>query len=220
VFAGRRWVATRDLQTLRYPHDSPIAQPLSRGCYISTYIHQPGHHDEVVRWYIAAMAGNLYPNGRGFTDRTHVFTTHAPYSFGVVRDGEGPMRPWHALDHPYVGLVLEVIDPGHLDRRPELIEKLEHDFVPGQLAGSPAGVCLGFAATVLDNGGVVPGVPDVPDQERLIAVLWLLEVDPRRCWSHFLPHGDLIKSAGGSLLLAAPFIPTLPGTNTYVNELR
>ena len=27
MFAARRWVATRDLQSLRYPDDSPIARP-------------------------------------------------------------------------------------------------------------------------------------------------------------------------------------------------
>ena len=32
-FSGRRWVAPRDLQSLRYPQDSPLAQPLSTGKY-------------------------------------------------------------------------------------------------------------------------------------------------------------------------------------------
>src|SRR6516165_7869611 len=37
MFAGRRWVAPRDLQRLRYPADSAIAQPLNSGCYLSIY---------------------------------------------------------------------------------------------------------------------------------------------------------------------------------------
>jgi len=35
MFAGRRWVAPTNLQALRYPDDSLIAQPLSAGKYIS-----------------------------------------------------------------------------------------------------------------------------------------------------------------------------------------
>ena len=35
--AGRRFVATRDLQLLRYPEDSFIAQPVTAGCYIHLY---------------------------------------------------------------------------------------------------------------------------------------------------------------------------------------
>ena len=32
VFSGRRWVATRDLQLMRFPEDSPVAQPVTAGC--------------------------------------------------------------------------------------------------------------------------------------------------------------------------------------------
>jgi hypothetical protein len=222
VFAGRRWVATRDLQQLRYPKDSRVAQPISRGCYISTYFHQFGHHDEITRWAQVAMADNLYPAGRGFTDRTHVYTTHAPYGFGVVRDADGPMRPWHALSHPYQGMVLEIVDPGDESRRPELARWLEHELIPAQLAGSPISQCLAFLSAPMVGGGagVVPGVPAVEGQERFIALLWFLDVDPRRTWSRFLGHGDAIAAGGGELLLAAPFIPTIPGTEAYVDELR
>src|SRR3954449_4631945 len=37
MFAGRRYVATRDLQLMRYPEDSFIAQPVTAGCYIHLY---------------------------------------------------------------------------------------------------------------------------------------------------------------------------------------
>ena len=36
MFAGRRWVATRDLQLLRYPQDSALARPVTKGCICST----------------------------------------------------------------------------------------------------------------------------------------------------------------------------------------
>ena len=37
MFAGRRWVAPVEMQRLRYPADSVIAQPLDAGKYIGTY---------------------------------------------------------------------------------------------------------------------------------------------------------------------------------------
>jgi hypothetical protein len=220
VFAGRRWVATRDLQQLRYPADSPVAQPVTRGCYISTYLHQYGHHDAITRWARSAMADNLFLRGRGFTDRTHVYTTHAPYGFGVVREVDSPLRDWHALSYPYQGMVLEIIDPGEETRRPALARWAERDFVPGQLAGSPIGQCLAFLSAPMVGDGSVPGVPAVAGQERFLTLLWFLEVDPRRCWSRFKRHGDLVAEAGADLILAAPFVPTIPGTNNYVDELR
>ena len=220
VFAGRRWVATRDLQQLRYPADSPIAQPLGAGCYISTYWQLAGHHDDAVRWGTTAMSQHLYPQGRGFTERTHVYTAFSTYEFGVVRDGGGPLRPEHALDHPFPGLVLEVLDPGPDRPRHEVIPWLEQEFAPGAVAGTPMALCLGFFPDLLPPTPV-PGVPMAPNQERLITLLWFLDVDPRRCWSHFLDHGRAIAEGGrAELLLAAPFIPTIVGTEAYVDELR
>src|SRR5262249_56051780 len=45
MFAARRWVATRDLQLMRYPTDSPVAQPVTIGAYTSVYWTIARHHD-------------------------------------------------------------------------------------------------------------------------------------------------------------------------------
>ncbi len=111
VFAGRRWVATRDLLSLRYPADSPVAQPVTAGCYISTYWQLAGHHDDATRWGAEAMQKNLYPAGRGFDERTHIYTAFSDFEFGVIRDADSPMRVETALDHPFAGMVVEVVEP-------------------------------------------------------------------------------------------------------------
>ena len=36
MFAGRRWVATRELRNLRYPPDGGLIEPLGDGCYLGT----------------------------------------------------------------------------------------------------------------------------------------------------------------------------------------
>src|SRR5215207_7256742 len=46
MFAGRRWVATRDLQLLRYPDRSAVADPVTAGCYLTTYWITAGRYAE------------------------------------------------------------------------------------------------------------------------------------------------------------------------------
>src|SRR6202049_1954679 len=53
MFAGRRWVATRDLQQLRYPEESVVAQPVTSGCYLSLYWITAGRYRDHLRWTVA-----------------------------------------------------------------------------------------------------------------------------------------------------------------------
>jgi hypothetical protein len=57
---------------------------------------------------------------------------------------------------------------------------------------------------------------------RRLTVLWFLETDPRSCWTDLLAgRGEAVARGGhGRVELMAPFIPTLPGTDTYVDQLR
>ena len=53
MFGGRRWVATRELQLMRYPEESAIAQPVTAGPYISLYWITAGRYDDHLRWTVA-----------------------------------------------------------------------------------------------------------------------------------------------------------------------
>src|SRR5579864_1909885 len=103
VFSGRRWVATRELRLLRHPSPSSVLNPVTAGCYLSLFWHLAGHVDEVRRWGLVAHNDHLYPSGRGFPNRENVFTTFAVYEFAALRDAGAPLRPEHALDHPFQG---------------------------------------------------------------------------------------------------------------------
>src|SRR5271170_2162082 len=111
MFAGRRWVATRDLQLMCYPQDSALANPVTKGCYVSIYWITRGRLRDHVDWTMATnrrLAGDKRL-GNNLHVVQHVYTSFQDHAGSVYRDYEGP-RDFHALYYPYQGLVLEVID--------------------------------------------------------------------------------------------------------------
>ncbi len=47
-----------------------------------------------------------------------------------------------------------------------------------------------------------------------------VDTDPRECWDVFTGLGDAVQRGGlGEVSYAAPFIPTIPGTDTYTDQL-
>lgn len=206
-FAGRRWVATRALRDLRFPADSSVAQPVDAGCYLGTYWITDGRHRDQWQW-LGATVKRLSSEGRMFAERTHVHTMYYDVA-GSVR-GNGP-RDFQALDHPYAGLVIEVLEA---DDRPALMRWLEAERAPSV----GAGLCVWFTPH-----------PRPPDDElwfdtphadpRRLLVLWFLEHDPREGWSVFA-HDAAAAAGVGRAEFVAPFIPTRIGTDDYVDELR
>ena len=62
---------------------------------------------------------------------------------------------------------------------------------------------------------------DVPGGEARVTVLWFLDSDPRSCWDQFRGLPEPVAAAGlGKVEFLGPFIPTLPGTERYVDQLR
>src|SRR3954470_13460294 len=73
IYAGGRWVATRDLQRLRYPEKSAGAQPVTSGCYLTVYWLTEDRYAEHMRWTVG-INKRLNRDGRVFRERTHVLT--------------------------------------------------------------------------------------------------------------------------------------------------
>jgi hypothetical protein len=219
MFAGRRWVAPRSLQELRYPTNSPIADPVTAGCYLSIYWITAGRYEDHLRWTVATNQ-RLAPDGRIYNERTHVYTAFQEYVGWVSRDADGP-RDIHSLDYPYAGLVLEVVDAAADVDRDDLWAWLRDEHLPSVLAGSPVAMCLAFRPMPLpaDRQSFVH---DLPGLDRRLTLLWFLERDPAETWAQtFAPEGDAVAAKGlGTVQLVAPFIPTVPGTDRYVDELR
>jgi hypothetical protein len=220
MYAGRRWVATRDLQLLRYPEKSAVAQPVTAGCYLSTYWITHGRYDDHMRWTVA-INKRLNRDARVYQDRTHVFTAFQDHETTVYRDGAAGPRDVHALDHPYAGLVLQVVDADGPEQRAGLLEWLRARHLPRRLAGSPAAMVTVFRPTPLP-GDRMTYVKQVEGVDTRLTLLWFLEEDPRECWEeHFTGlDGAVTESGLGRVELVAPFVPTVPGTDRYLDRLR
>ncbi|WP_030668849.1 hypothetical protein [Streptomyces rimosus] len=220
IFAGRRWVATRELRLLRRPVRSAVARPVTAGCYLSTYWITEGRYDDHMRWTVA-INRRLNADGRIHHARTHVFTAFHDHVATVYRDGDRGPRDFHALDHPYAGLVVEIIDAADADGRAALLRWLRDDRLPRRLAGSPAAMVTVFRPTPLPDDRM-PYVRQVEGVDNRLTLLWFLQEDPRVCWTRCFTglDGEVADAGLGRVELVAPFVPTVPGTDRYVDELR
>ena len=103
LFAGSRWVAPRSLKEQRWPSESIIAKPVDAGSYVAIYWVEKGHHADHFDGWATTQVVDLYANGRGFPERTHVHTSMFDHLASVYRD-EDPVPVDLALDHKYDGL--------------------------------------------------------------------------------------------------------------------
>jgi hypothetical protein len=213
-FAGRRFVATRELKELRTVPDPSFVKDAETGSYLALYWILAGHDDAWNQWGVDQV-NVLHKAGRMFADRDHIHTLLYTYQWAVRRDPDG-VPPELALDHPYGGLVALV---GETDGPAMESTWLKEEWVPSVVQAS--GADLGMVFTPIPLLGDAPGdVPrNQPSPGRFLS-LFFLPNDPRGVWeSSFATAGDTLAAAGGSLTWAGPFIPTIPGTDTYTDQL-
>jgi hypothetical protein len=218
MFGGRRWVATRDLQSLRIPKDSSIANPIELGKYISTYWISDGRYDDHLRWTVATNQ-RLLADKRVYLDRDHIFTAFQRYLGPVYKSDEGP-RDIHAFDYPFKGLVVEVIDAPEGSNTDAVVEYIKSERAPVVFG---AGVGLGTLFTPFPLPEDKMSYVKQPDAlGRRVTALWFTEGDVRDSWEAGFSGAveQTEKSGAGKAELIAPFQPTIPGTNKYVDELR
>jgi len=230
LFAGRRWVATRPLKDLRFPagvpDDAAVARPFDAGSYLATYFIHKGHEAEHFAW-ANRQVFELYDNGRGFEERTHAHTALYFAAGSDHRDPDGV--PAHvALDHPYQGLVSvhvdRVGDTSHRDFAGWFREVAAPLLFADADDGSPSPV-----DQVLHWRPIIPEGEDGkapmelgtgPGTRARSLQLLFLRTDPRECWDRIVEYGAEVDGSGlATVRLAAPFIPTIPGTTTYSDEL-
>ena len=225
TFAGRRWVAPRALRDQRAAVADSVVQPPDAGCYISLYWVTRGHEEDNERWSFVAMDQALMPHGRGFAERTHVYTAFHRYRFGLVRD-PGPMQPHLALDAPFRGLLVEVVDAPDPDGLAPLEAWLRDEHLPAYLLGSDAGLVLAFTPVPFTQGRIEqPGTAPVEPPAGVgsqLCLCWFLDGDPHDGAGTGLAdhHAALAARGLGTLRFSGAFVPTHVGTDDYIDALR
>lgn len=230
LFANRRWVATKELKNLRLPADAPIehavAAPIDRGSYLATYFIHKGHEAEHFAW-ANRQVFELYENGRGFDQRVHAHTCVYFFVGEDHRDPDGV--PAHlALDHPYAGLVAVHVDRADGVAHPEFADWFSTSAAPLLFADMPDG----SPSTVDQALHWRPVIPkgsegDAPmelgsgpgTRQRSLQMMYLTS-EPTAAWDRIKQYVELVDGSGlATVCFAAPFIPTIPGTDTYTDQL-
>jgi hypothetical protein len=229
LFANRRWVATRALKDLRFPADVPdaaaVARPLDAGSYLATYYIHKGHEAEHFAW-ANRQVFELYANGRGFDERTHAHTCLYFLVGADHRDPDGV--PVHvALDHPYAGLVSVHVDRAEDVAHPAFAEWFAAEAAPALFAdldGSPSPVDqVQHWRPIIPKGSEGDAPMDLgsgPGTRQRSMQLMFCTASPEALWDRVHAYADAVEASGlATVRLAAPFIPTIPGTDTYTDEL-
>jgi len=217
-FAGRRFVATADLKARRDPDPSEVTGDPARGSYMALYWVLDGYHDLWNRWAVRQVRA-LHAAGRMFEHRDHVHTLLYRFAWEQGRDPDGvPVEV--ALDHPFAGVVPVWVDRKESVTADALSEWLRRDHLPSVLPGSAAALVAAFTPLPL----LIDAPGDVPRQQasdRRTLLLWFLDTDPVSAWDDTIARHrrDLDDSGLGTVVAALPFIPTIPGTDTYTDRL-
>ena len=218
TFAGNRYVATKDLKTLRDPATASITGEPERGSYVGVYWILDGFHDLWNKWSVRQVR-QLHAKQRMFEHRDHVHTLLYKFEWELGRDEDGvPIEL--ALDHNYPGFVAVWVDAAEGVTREELWEHLQGEILPEVLAETSAGLVGAFTPLplLIDAPGDVPR-QDSTDQRTML--LYFLDEDPKVDWERvFVRQRTMIAEAGkGSVVAEIPFKPTITGTDAYTDEL-
>ena len=181
-----------------------------------------GRVDEHFAWGSTQVRW-LYANGRGFDERTHAHTgIYDHRSTSTSSDDPVPLEL--ALDHRYRGLGVVVVEPVG-DTSPEgLITELEAGPVTDLLAVDAVDQLSSWTARPMRRSGAQPAAPmslgtDGGRPDRIVQLVFL-ERDPELSWDAFRDYGTAVDGTGaGRVTFAAPFLPTVVGTDTYTDEL-
>jgi hypothetical protein len=221
ILAGRRWVAPKRLKDLRFPDDSPFAEPVQAGSYLALYWINKGQEDEWGTW-AGEQVWWLYNNGRGFNERTHAQT--GIYEFSSASYAPDTTVPIElALHHRFNSLGVVVAEPTEGASQEALIEWIHAKAAPGLFSSGAASIASAWTLRRRESEG--QGQSPMPlgasggSPERVVQ-LFFGDDEPTRRWDAFREYGRTIDGGGvGRVTFAAPFIPTVVGTDTHTDEL-
>ena len=207
--SGARFVATRDLKAMRYPADSPVIPDQSAGSFLAIYWVLAGRFGEWMKWGSEQVKW-LHENDRMFPHRDHVHTLM--YKFRTEFEEPDGVPVELALDHRSPYLVLVIGEPAG----GKSLDDVDDWFRSQPLLG-----VVGAELTAIPlPGDAAPGVRADSAANRFCQ-LWFVDDDLPATWEDgFAGLGERFREAGlGELVLVAPFRATVPGTDTYTDQL-
>lgn len=223
AFAGRRWLSPRSLKAVRFPKESPIAEPLGAGSFIAVYWIEAGQLVAHCEWGFPEAA-RLAALGRMRSDRRHISTAYYDL-VGVTARGERPVPAELALHHPYGGLVM-VWTEAPPDAPADAHERWAARFRVA-LTGteSAIGQVVTFRPIELPEplpkmpGAIIGGDPS----RDVLAHCCFVDDEFGRTWrdiSMALRTAFAGDNPGAVVpLLVAPFVASVTGTDTHLDEL-
>lgn len=220
-FAGSRWVATREMKDLRWG-TTDVADPLDAGSYVAIYWIERDHHKDWDDWALKQVHW-LYSHGRGFDKRDHVHTATFDYLDAAYRDSD-PVPVELALDHRYDGIVALWFDGRNGVEAADLHRQVVDSGAAKELLdGSPIEIAASWVPrpefrNSRDSAPMSLGSPG-GDVNRLVQLLFV-GGDVRDALPAVRRYTDRLAADGvADLLLAAPFLRTVVGTDTYTDQL-
>jgi hypothetical protein len=199
AFAGGRFVATRECKVLR-PATATAFGGADRGSYLALYWLLPGTQAQWEAW-TGEQVATLVDQGRMFAGRDHLHT--AAYRFATQwRRADGPPVAL-ALDRCFAGATAFALAPGaDVDR---FAKAIVGDGVPVVASFTPERLIMSVLDDPLDG----------PDSHTLL--LAFVDGDVPRTWKARVE--PVLATVGTDVLFASPFLRTIPGTDTYVDQL-
>jgi hypothetical protein len=192
MYAGARWVATRECKEAR-PDNDLFGDP-ARGSYLATYWLLPGAQPAWDAWVADAYA--RMPPERLFAARDHVHTAVYRYHWEARTEDAPP--PATALDHGFAGLIaIASIAPA------DWLADWSRKHLSNQMH-----LLLAFTS--------VRTIMTTTDAVDHVLLLGFCRGDPLQVWRDQVAPG---LSTVPGLGFASPFLRTIPGTDTYVDDL-
>ena len=219
-FSGQRWVATKDLKQRRFPADSTAVTPdPMTGSYLAVYWVLAGHHNEWNRWAVNQVK-KLHKNGRMFAERDHIHTLLYTYEWAASRDGDAGVPVELAFDHRFPGMVAVIGEAAEGTAVADVDRWYREEHLPSAMAGSAVHLCASFTPQPLLHDA--PGdVPRIEGDDRRFMHLYFTDGPAVDSWSWFEDSAKALEASGkGAVVWASPFLPTIPGTDTYTDQLR
>jgi hypothetical protein len=219
--AGSRWVATREMKDIRWG-TTAVADPIDAGSFVAIYWVSEGHHKDWDDWALPQV-GQLYANGRGFAERSHVHTATFDRVGEAYRDAD-PVPFELALDHHYDAIVGVWLDGREGLEAAALHQKLVDNGPLGDLLkDSDIEIASSWTPreefrNSRDSAPMSLGSPG--GQENRLTQLFFVGGDVRNTLTKFRAYTDRLDADDlADTVLVAPFLRTVVGTDTYVDQI-